>query len=138
MRITIFVVATVALVLGLAACGDPTPPPPTPTPVTGTPTPATAPPTPTLAPTVAATPASTPTPAATPTPPPAPTAVTLDIGSLGEELKFDQASLSAASGTTVTIRFNNGSQVQQHNWVLVQEGTKDDVASAGLGAGADN
>ena len=38
----------------------------------------------------------------------------------------------------VTVRFRNISQAQQHNWVLVENGTKDDVTADGVAAGADN
>jgi azurin len=62
-------------------------------------------------------------------------AVSIEIGTEGDALKFSEAALSAASGSSVTVTFNNGSAVNQHNWVLVQNGTKDAVATDGTGAG---
>lgn len=72
------------------------------------------------------------------TPARSPTAGALDIGSRGEELKFDKDSLTATAGAPVTVRFKNNSASQQHNWVLVRPGTKDTVANNGLTAGAAN
>jgi azurin len=62
-------------------------------------------------------------------------AVSIEIGTEGDALKFSEAALSAASGSSVTLTFNNGSAVNQHNWVLVQDGTKDAVATDGTAAG---
>jgi azurin len=62
-------------------------------------------------------------------------AVGIEIGTDGEALKFSEAALSASSGSSVTVTFNNGSAVNQHNWVLVQNGTKDAVAADGTNAG---
>ena len=62
-------------------------------------------------------------------------AVSIEIGTEGDALKFSEAALSAASGSSVTVTFNNGSAVNQHNWVLVQDGTKDAVATDGTAAG---
>ena len=59
----------------------------------------------------------------------------LEIGTNGDALEFSESRLSAASGSQVTLTFNNGSLVNQHNWVLVQNGTKDAVATDGTGAG---
>ena len=59
----------------------------------------------------------------------------IDIGTDGDALTFSEAALSAASGSSVTVTFNNGSAVNQHNWVLVQDGTKDAVATDGTAAG---
>jgi len=59
----------------------------------------------------------------------------LEIGTNGDSLEFSESMLSAASGSQVTLTFSNGSSVNQHNWVLVQTGTKDAVAAAGTGAG---
>ena len=41
---------------------------------------------------------------------------------------------AATAGADVNLTFNNSSNTQQHNWVLVASGTKDDVAVAGLSA----
>ena len=62
-------------------------------------------------------------------------AASLAIGTDGDALAFTEAALSAASGSSVTVTFNNGSAVNQHNWVLVQNGTKDAVATDGTAAG---
>lgn len=84
---------------------------------------------------------ATPTPtrppaAAVPTAAPAPGAV-LDIGSVAsEEFKFGEAGLSAKAGAQVTLRFKNNAKVNQHNWVLVKSGTKDQVATRGTAAAA--
>ena len=59
----------------------------------------------------------------------------LAIATEGDTLKFDHAQLEAKAGSTVTVGFQNASTVLQHNWVLVQSGTKDEVAAAGTGAG---
>jgi len=104
--------------------------------------------TPTTAPTAA--PLPTPTKAATATPtrePIAPTptqsalqsdVITIDIGSLGEQLKFTGDELTVTAGTEVMLRFKNNSAILSHNWVLVEFGTKDGVAGAGVAAGPGN
>lgn len=61
--------------------------------------------------------------------------VTIDIGSLGEQLKFSDDEMTVSAGAEVLLRFRNNSTTQQHNWVLVQFGAKDDIAAAGLAAG---
>ena len=38
----------------------------------------------------------------------------------------------------MTVTFTNASTINQHNWVLVQPGTKDAVAAAGVEAGEAN
>lgn len=60
---------------------------------------------------------------------------TVEIDIDGDSLKFDKAKLSARAGSTVTLVFLNDSATNQHNWVLVQPGTKDEVAAAGTAAG---
>jgi azurin len=62
-------------------------------------------------------------------------AASMEIGTNGDALEFSASSLSAASGSSVTLTFTNGSSVNQHNWVLVQNGTKDAVATDGTSAG---
>lgn len=58
---------------------------------------------------------------------------THEIGSAAsDDLQFDMDSLTATAGQEVILRFNNNAVTQQHNWVLVQGGTKDDVAAAGV------
>ena len=59
----------------------------------------------------------------------------LAIATEGDTLKFNHAQLEAKAGSTVTVVFQNASTGLQHNWVLVQSGTKDEVAAAGTGAG---
>ena len=62
----------------------------------------------------------------------------LALSVVGDALQFDTAALKASAGSEIKITFNNVSTLNQHNWVLVQAGTKDEVATAGIGAGADN
>ena len=58
---------------------------------------------------------------------------THEIGSASsDEFQFTIDSLTATSGEEVTLRFTNNAVTQQHNWVMVQDGTKDEVATAGL------
>jgi azurin len=66
-------------------------------------------------------------------------ATTLELGSDGESLLFDKTELSAPAGSAVTVRFQNNSAAQQHNWVLVNgDGSvADTVSEAGLTAGPD-
>lgn len=62
--------------------------------------------------------------------------VTLEIGSASsDDLTFHNDSLTASAGAEVILTFSNNAITQQHNWVLVRDGTKDAVASAGLVAG---
>ena len=62
--------------------------------------------------------------------------VTLEIASASsDDLMYASESLTASAGAEVTLTFSNNANTQQHNWVLVQDGTKDTVASAGLLAG---
>jgi azurin len=66
-------------------------------------------------------------------------AATLEIGSAGENLAFEPATLTASAGQQVTVNFKNNSAVQQHNWVLVNGGedVAKPIADGGLTAGAD-
>ena len=65
--------------------------------------------------------------------------VALSIGSVStDDLEFDTESLTASAGAEVVLTFSNNAILQQHNWVLVQNGTKDDVAAGGLTAGPAN
>ena len=68
----------------------------------------------------------------------APALVTEHISTEGDALKFDSDKFTVSAGETVTLRFDNASTLFQHNWVLVQAGTKDDVAAAGTVAGPNN
>lgn len=65
-------------------------------------------------------------------------AVSLNISVNGDLLEFDIVSLEVASGSEVALAFTNISAFNQHNWVLVEAGTKDDVAIAGAAAGLTN
>ena len=64
--------------------------------------------------------------------------VTIEIAAVGETLTFDIDTITASSGTEVTIKFTNPSANNQHNLVIVQDGTKDPVAAAGAAAGPAN
>ena len=75
-------------------------------------------------------------PVASPTPAPSPTSapagpISLEISSVGEEQKFDTDTLEAREDSQVTLNYNNVSTTLQHNWVLVKNGTKNDVAAGG-------
>ena len=63
---------------------------------------------------------------------------TQEISVNDDLLHFDKNEIQEAAGTEVVLCFNNGSRVNQHNWVIVQAETKDDVARRGLEAGPDN
>ena len=60
------------------------------------------------------------------------------ISTVGDTLQFDRAELRETNQMTIRLTFTNASTVNQHNWVLVKDGTKDAVASAGASAGAEN
>ncbi len=108
----------IVAIFGLA-CGGGSDPEPTSTPAPTATQPAMVDPTPT-------------TPAAVNTPS-APSGDGLSLGTPNsDDLVYDTESLSAKAGETVTVTFNNNAVTQQHNWALVQPGTKDDVALAGL------
>ena len=57
--------------------------------------------------------------------------VELAVGAVGETLTFDTASITVKSGSEVTITFKNPSTNNKHNLVIVQDGTKDEVAADG-------
>ena len=60
------------------------------------------------------------------------------ISTIGDTIQFDRASLQETAIYSVTVTFTNASTINQHNWVLVQPGTKDAVAAAGVEAGEAN
>ena len=60
------------------------------------------------------------------------------ISTIGDTIQFDKASLQETAIYSVTVTFTNVSTVNQHNWVLVQPGTKDAVAAADVEAGEAN
>jgi azurin len=122
-----------ALMMLAAACSDEADPNATATPRPPDTVPAEAR---TVAPTPTAT--TVPTPAPTPEPGSDPAPANLVVAVAGEALEFDAVSFTVQSGAEVSLTFNNTSTTQQHNWVLVPNGTKDDVAAAGLAAGTDN
>ena len=98
------------------------------------------PPTPTPSPTATATPKppdGTP-PKATPTPPIG--GSVLQIESVENQLLFNEESFTVRAGSEVMLTLVNKatSKALQHNWVLVQAGTEDSVATAGLVAGPDS
>ena len=66
------------------------------------------------------------------------TAGPLEIGVIGDSLKFNTSTLEVAAGAEVVIVFNNGSILNQHNLVIVQAGQKDVVAGRGVKAGPSN
>jgi len=84
------------------------------------------------------TPTPTPSPTLTTPPPPACQEPTLEVSVNGDALEFDKEKLEAAAGADVVPCFNNVSSTNQHNWVLVNDGTKDAVAERGLAAGSEN
>ena len=57
--------------------------------------------------------------------------VMLKISVDGDLLQFDIDKFEAVAGTEVAVVFDNVSKANQHNWVLVKAGTKNDVASRG-------
>lgn len=60
------------------------------------------------------------------------------ISTVGDELRFDLTQLKETAHFTVRVTFTNVSTVDQHNWVLVKPGTRDEVAAAAIKAGAAN
>ena len=52
------------------------------------------------------------------------------ISTIGDTIQFDRASLQETAIYSVTVTFSNVSTINQHNWVLVQPGTKDVVVAA--------
>ena len=64
--------------------------------------------------------------------------IEITVSAVGETLTFDTASISASSGAEVTITFDNPSVNNHHNLVIVENGTKDAVATDGTAAGPAN
>jgi azurin len=62
----------------------------------------------------------------------------IEIAAKGDGFEFDTNSITASSGTEVTIAFTNPSAVNTHNLVIVEAGTKDLVAADGSAAGPTN
>ena len=61
---------------------------------------------------------------------------THQISTTGDMLEFDSTSMSVKAGEQIVLEFANQAVTQQHNWVLVQDGTKDEIAALGIAAGA--
>ena len=55
-------------------------------------------------------------------------ASTLNVGTPGDQLVFDPATLRANTSAQITVTFKNNASTLQHNWVLVKGG--DDVAAS--------
>jgi azurin len=74
--------------------------------------------------------------------PAAANAVSLDIGSKGDDLAYDKTTLEAPAGSKITLNFKNNSQPGVnllHNWVLIKAGASADAAEAdGIAAGEAN
>lgn len=62
----------------------------------------------------------------------------LSIDVVGDALTFTEESFDVNAGDAVTLNFVNSSASNQHNWVLVRDGTKDAVAANGTAAGPVN
>ncbi len=61
--------------------------------------------------------------------------VSLSISVVGDELKFTESSFTVGTGAQVTLTLDNVSNTQQHNWVLVEAGSKDDISNLGAAVG---
>jgi azurin len=64
--------------------------------------------------------------------------VTLEIGSLGDDSKFDKEQLEAPAGSIITLVFRNQASPntnKQFNWVLTKPGTHLRVVNAGASEG---
>ena len=61
----------------------------------------------------------------------------LNLGTVGETMAYDTTSLTVKAGQKVHLVLTNHatSQAMKHNWVLVQPGKEDEVATAGMTAG---
>ncbi len=62
----------------------------------------------------------------------------LQVSVVGDTLAFDTEGFAVSAGSEVVLTFNNVSAINQHNWVLVQAGTKDAVTTDGVIAGVAN
>src|SRR4029077_11422000 len=61
----------------------------------------------------------------------------LNLGTVGDTMAYDQTAFTVKSGQKVHVVLTNHgtSQAMKHNWVLVNPGKEDDVATAGMTAG---
>ena len=62
----------------------------------------------------------------------------VEIATKGDTLNYDRDTLSVNATRDVTVKFHNAASSLQHNWVLVQPGSKDAIATAGIEAGEVN
>ena len=62
----------------------------------------------------------------------------IEINTNGDRLEYDSSALMVKASDEVILIFNNSSLALEHNWVLVKDGTKDEVAVSGVTAGAGN
>ncbi len=62
----------------------------------------------------------------------------VEIATKGDTLNYDRDTLSVNAARDVTVKFHNSAASLQHNWVLVQPGSKDAIATAGIEAGEHN
>jgi azurin len=68
------------------------------------------------------------------------TAVTLELGSKGDELAWDKNELVAPANSSITIKFKNNSSAggNKHNVVICRPADADGVAADGIAAGEAN
>ena len=61
----------------------------------------------------------------------------INLATVGETMAYDQTAFTVKAGQTVHVVLTNHatSQAMKHNWVLVNPGKEDDVATAGMAAG---
>src|SRR5277367_5747318 len=61
----------------------------------------------------------------------------INIASVGETMAYDQTAFTVKTGQTVHVVLTNHatSQAMKHNWVLLNPGKEDEVATAGMTAG---
>ena len=62
----------------------------------------------------------------------------VEIATKEDTLNYDRDTLWVNVARDVIVKFHNSASVLQHNWVLVQPGSKDEIATAGIEAGEGN
>ena len=62
----------------------------------------------------------------------------VEIATKEDTLNYDRDTLLVNVARDVIVKFHNSASVLQHNWVLVQPGSKDEIATAGIEAGEVN
>ncbi|MEK7434730.1 MAG: plastocyanin/azurin family copper-binding protein [Cyanobacteriota bacterium] len=60
---------------------------------------------------------------------------TLKIESVGDQMKFNKSEFSVSAGSDVTVEFKNTSSSLKHNWILVEKGEGDKIATEGIAKG---